>query len=88
MDALSAFATVNYRGKEALISWGSGGGVTESVGAVATLDLGTAWSPRKDVTVNVVAYNLTNNVRQRNTNTAYSYAEDGRRLWVKMAYRF
>ena len=87
-ENLSAFATVTYRGKEALIAWGSGGAVTESVGAVATLDIGTAWSPRKDLTVNVVAYNLTNNVRPRNTSSAYSYAEDGRRLWVKMAYRF
>ena len=85
---LSAFATVTYRGKEALIAWGQGGAVTESVGSVATLDLGTAWSPRKDLTVNVVAYNLTNNVRPRNTSSAYSYAEDGRRLWVKLGYRF
>ena len=88
MENLSAFATVTYRGRESLISWGSGGAVSESVGSVATLDLGTAWSPRKDLTVNVVAYNLTNNVRPRNTSSAYSYAEDGRRLWVKMAYRF
>lgn len=88
MENLSAFATVTYRGRESLISWGSGGAVSESVGSVTTLDLGTAWSPRKDLTVNVVAYNLTNNVRPRNTSSAYSYAEDGRRLWVKMAYRF
>lgn len=88
MESLSTFATVTYRGRETLIAWGQGGAVSESVGSVATLDLGTAWSPRRDVTVNVVAYNITNNVRPRNTSSAYSYAEDGRRLWVKAAYRF
>ena len=88
LENLSAFATASYRGKEAQIGWGTGGAVTESVGSVATLDLGTAWLPRKDLTVNVVVYNLTDNVRPRDTSSAYSYAEDGRRLWVKLAYRF
>ncbi|WP_432786888.1 Colicin I receptor [Oligella sp. MSHR50489EDL] len=87
-EAVGVFATVNYRGKETHIAWGKGGAVSESVGSVTTLDLGANWRINKSFTVSAVVYNLTDNVRDRNTDAAYSYAEDGRRFWAKLAYQF
>lgn len=87
-DDVAAFATANYRGRETQIAWGQGGGVNESVGSITTVDLGANWRVNKALTVSAVAYNITDKVRERDSNTAYSYAEDGRRFWAKLAYQF
>lgn len=87
-EKINTFATVNYRGKETEIAWGKGGAVNESIGSITTFDLGANWKVTKDVSLSAVAYNITDKVRDRDTGTAYSYAEDGRRFWLKLGYQF
>ena len=87
-DPLSAFATLSYRGEETSIAWGQGGGVSQNERALTTLDVGTTWQATRDIKVSLVGYNLTNQVRKQDADSTYSYAEDGRRFWVKVGYQF
>lgn len=85
---LSAFATMNYRGKEINIAWGQGGRVNESLGSITTVDLGLSWRISKAVDVSAVVYNVADRTRSDSSGGAYAYAEDGRRVWAKLNYRF
>ncbi|MCQ9616572.1 TonB-dependent receptor [Paenalcaligenes niemegkensis] len=86
--AVAVFSTLSYRGRETQIAWGQGGAVNESVGSVTTVDLGANWRVNKALTLSAVAYNITDKVRERDSGSAYSYAEDGRRYWAKLSYQF
>ncbi|MBY6309541.1 TonB-dependent receptor domain-containing protein [Alcaligenes faecalis] len=87
-EAVSAFSTLSVRGRETNISWGQGGAVSESMGTIATVDLGASWRARKDLSLSAAVYNLTDRRRDSGTSGAYSYAEDGRRFWLQAEYRF
>ena len=50
--------------------------------------MGATWQATRDLTLSLVAYNLTDQVRDQDVDTDYSYAEDGRRFWVKANYQF
>lgn len=88
LESLSSFATTSYRGEETSIQWGKGGSVIENTQAITTVDIGTTWQATPELTLSLVGYNLTNKVREKEVDTDYSYAEDGRRFWVKANYTF
>lgn len=56
-DVVSMFTTANYRGKETQIAWGKGGAVSETVGSVATIDIGANWRIREALTISAVTSN-------------------------------
>ena len=86
--SVSSFATVSYRGEETSIAWGQGGAVSQSEQAITTVDVGATWQATQDLSLSLVGYNLTNQVREQDVDSDYSYAEDGRRFWVKANYTF
>ena len=88
IDSVSSFATVSYRGEETSIAWGQGGAVSENTQAITTVDMGATWQATRELSLSVVGYNLTNKVREQDVDSDYSYAEDGRRFWVKANYTF
>lgn len=88
VETVSSFATVSYRGEETSIAWGQGGAVSENEQAITTLDVGATWQATRDLSLSLVGYNLTNQVRDLDADADYSYAEDGRRFWVKANYTF
>lgn len=88
LESLSSFATTSYRGEETSIQWGKGGSVIENAEAMTTVDIGTTWQATPELTLSLVGYNLTNKVREKDLNSDYAYAEDGRRFWVKANYTF
>ena len=88
IDSVSSFATVSYRGEETSIAWGQGGAVSQSEQAITTVDVGATWQATQDLSLSLVGYNLTNQVREQDVDSDYSYAEDGRRFWVKANYTF
>ena len=88
VETVSSFATVSYRGEETSIAWGQGGAVSENEQAITTLDMGATWQATRDLSLSLVGYNLTNQVRDLDADADYSYAEDGRRFWVKANYTF
>ena len=69
-------------------AWGQGGAVSENEQAITTLDVGATWQATRDLSLSLVGYNLTNQVRDLDADADYSYAEDGRRFWVKANYTF
>ncbi|MNJ44388.1 Colicin I receptor precursor [compost metagenome] len=88
LDTVDSFVTASYHGEETSIAWGKGGAVSESTQSFTTVDIGTTWRATPDLTFSLVGYNLTNKVREIDTDSAYSYAEDGRRFWLKANYQF
>ncbi len=88
IDSVSSFATVSYRGEETSIAWGQGGAVSENTQAITTVDMGATWQATRELSLSLVGYNLTNKVREQDVDSDYSYAEDGRRFWVKANYTF
>lgn len=86
IEDVSTFATLQYRGKEYYPNFGQGGDLDENEDTTLTTDIGITWEAYENLKLSAVIYNLFND--KRDTGDTYSYAQDGRRLWLKVAYTF
>ena len=86
MEKVSTFVTLQYRDKEFYPNFGQGGTLDKNEDTTLTTDLGVTWEAYDGLKLSAVIYNLFNDTRD--TGDSYSYAQDGRRLWLKAAYSF
>lgn len=89
---MSTFAQANYERELTSIKFSPGNKVSENDKKLFTVDLGASWEVNKNLSLNLTAYNIFDNIRydegMADDGNYYWYPEEGRRFWFKVSAKW
>ena len=90
--SVSTFAGANYESELTSVKFGPGNKVSENDKKLFTVDLGASWEVNKNLSLNLTAYNIFDNIRydegMADDGNYYWYPEEGRRFWFKVSAKW